>query len=1189
MSTVIYLENGLNPHLRRVEQRSGSIAALAPDWQIPFVAFVDGQPVLRADWELVLEDEQSLAFIEVGAIPQGGKGGGGGSNPLRTILMIAVMVYAGPLAQGLVFGGGVQAAAALGGMGLAAFNAGAVFVGMSLVNAISPAPKPTSPQQAAALAAPSPTYSLQAQGNSARLDAAIPEHFGEHICYPDFAAQPYAEYAGNEQYLYQLLCIGRGSYTLGTLRIEDSPISSFDEITTQVVEPYGQMTLFPASVTTSVEVAGQTLSPSVVGPFVANASGTLANKLAFDFVAPRGLYYANDDGSLASRTVNFTIEVATVDAYGNLTSGWTVLASGLSYTAATTTAQRWSWSYDVAPGRYTARVSRSGTESTASREANGVVWAGLRAYHPDAAGKNYGDVTLLAVRMRASDNLSSQASRKINVIATRKLPIWNGSAWSAITATRNPAWALAYACKQVGLTDAQLDLAGLLTLANTCTNRADTFDARFDNFLSFWEAATKIAQSVRAKPYMQGGILRVVRDQSATLPVALFSQRNIVKGSLSINYLMPTEDTADSVDISYFDSITWAPAKVRSTLAGSTALKPAKVDIFGVTGRHQAWREGLYQAACNRYRRKIITFKTEMEGFIPSFGDLIAIQHDMPAWGQGGEVTAWNPGTRILTLSEPPVFTTGTHYIGLRTRAGGLQGPYVATAGANPHDIVLDTTPDSTPYTGTDEERTHYAFGPGITWRQPARVLSAKPQNLHLVEIEAVNEDDSVHTAETGVTMPAQVFSQLSAYQNAPMVTGVAANPAPFAPAKLLISWQPSPWATHYLVEQSSDAVAWVRCADVTGNNLITQNLFGNGTLVRVAAVGFSRGPWVQINITPSPVPEAVSNLSIDGHKLLWPAVSDQDISGYRIKYQYGANTEWATATLLYDGLVTSSPYTMQVVPPGRVTMMVRAVDSEGQESATSAYIITDMGEPLVANVLESYDFKAAAWPGDISGGAEVGGNLQALQGDAFYKADIASFYLADSLPFYSDTYDAFAWTSAGWSPSSVAAGYAAVASWQVQGDAITVQYRQTGPSQYYGNDDRYFYGADADAFFELPGPWQTWPGSIVTRAEEYQWRVATAAGPVAGLLSEFRLDVDVPDKELRLGDVALAAPGTRLAGAVGLFHSIQNVQLTLHGGSTAKLLEIQDKSTTLGPLVIARNGAGTGVTATIDALLQGY
>ena len=76
MTTVVYLESVLTPHLRRVESRHGSIQVLAPDWQIPYVAFLDGKPVLRADWELVPEDNQSLAFIEISALPQGGGGGG---------------------------------------------------------------------------------------------------------------------------------------------------------------------------------------------------------------------------------------------------------------------------------------------------------------------------------------------------------------------------------------------------------------------------------------------------------------------------------------------------------------------------------------------------------------------------------------------------------------------------------------------------------------------------------------------------------------------------------------------------------------------------------------------------------------------------------------------------------------------------------------------------------------------------------------------------------------------------------------------------------------------------------------------------------------------------------------------------------------------------------------------------------
>jgi hypothetical protein len=847
MSTVIYLENGLCPQNRRVEQHTNkSIAELAPSWQTPFIAFVDGKPILRAGWELVLEENQSLVFVDADSIPMGG---GGSSNPLRTVLMLAVMTVTPSIALNML---DPEWTAILGPAGVKMFTAGVGLVGMALVNVIAPAPKLTTPQQAAELAAPSPTYSIQAQGNSARLEAAIPEQFGYLLCYPDFAAQPYVEYFNNEQYLYQLLCIGRGKYVFNPdtdVFIEDTPIHNFAEVSVTVIPPYTGETPLPSSVTTSVEVSGQTLSTTIIGPFVTNDPDTFVNKLAFDFIAPRGIYYANDDGSLASRSVSIIIEYASVDNYGNLTSGWTkVTGSAIAYSANTTTPQRWSWDCNVPNGRYTVRVSRTENESTAAREANSVVWAGLRAYHPDPPGKNYGDVTLLFIKMRASDNLSGLASKKINVKCTRSLPVWNGNTWIPDTPTRSAAWAFAYVCKQVGLTDAQIDLSALLALDAVCNSRGDTFDGRFDNFLSFWEAATKIMQAVRAKPFMQGGIMRVVRDQVATIPVALFSQRNIVKGSFSVTHLMPTPDTADSVDVSYFDSITWKPAKVRSTLAGSTADKPAKIDLFGVISREQAHREGLYQAACNKYRRKVISFQTEMGGFIPSFGDLISIQHDMPAWGQGGDVLGWNASNRYVTLSEQPVFTTGTHYIAFSRRDGSVNGPYAVIPTTDPYTVVLTSEINSfTPYTGLDEDRTRYTFGPGIAWHQPARVTSVKPQSMHLVTIEAVNEDASVHTADTGVTTPVQVFSQLSTTNFLPSISGLHAGYRYIGDRQVVLTWQPSIGAEKYHIEQSSGNGVWEYDSTVFSNRADSIARFGSLTVYRVAAVGIALGPWSEV------------------------------------------------------------------------------------------------------------------------------------------------------------------------------------------------------------------------------------------------------------------------------------------------------------------------------------------------------
>lgn len=858
-ATVIYHAHVLVPSKRRTEQATGqTIAALDPKWDRPYIALLDGKPILRKDWNLYVENGRILVFIDVEAIPAGG---GGGSNPVRMIAMLAVIAvaiaapYMAPASWGLatttVVGGVATTSVTMAG---AIASAAVMFVGSALVNAVLPAQTPRSGGNFGTGASASPTYSLQAQGNSARLEQAIPEHFGRHIAYPDFASNPYQEYSGNEQYLYQLLCLGRGYYNIEQIRIEDTAISNFEEITYEIVQPYQAVTMFPASVTTSPEVSGQDMVYNTyLGPFVANAADTLANYIGIDFVCPRGLYYAEDSGSLSAKSIGVAVEAREVDDDGDPVGAGTYTTLGTrTYTASSATPQRYSERYSVAPGRYEVRVKRTNTKDTSTRAGHDIVWGSLRAYLKDDA--TYGDVTLIAMRMRASDQLSSISSRKINVIATRRLPIWNGTSWSSPTATRSIAWALAYCCKQIGMTDAQIDLATLLQLDTTWATRGDTCDGRIDSTMSFWETLTRIGAAGRCKPYMQAGVVRSFRDQAATLPVAHFGVRNIVKNSLSIDYIMPSQDTADAVSVSYFDGSAWRQKRVLAKLPGSTAEKPAKMDLALVTSRAQAFKEGTYQAASNRYRRKVIKFSTEMEGFIPSFGDLIAIQHDMPCWGQGGEVVGWDAGTSTLTLSEPLTWETGeTHYIAFAAKNGSMVGPFVVTAGLSEYQcVVTESMIDGhgntwEPYAGSDYERSRFSFGWAYTWAQKARVLSVVPRSMERVEIQAINEDNNVHTAEEGLIVPVAPTSQLANYTAAPSLSGLLAVSRPDDVETMLLSWQPSPWADHYLIEASSDGNSWTRLGETSASTFTAKAIYGNATTLRVAAVGTARGPWVTV------------------------------------------------------------------------------------------------------------------------------------------------------------------------------------------------------------------------------------------------------------------------------------------------------------------------------------------------------
>ena len=990
---VCYLPNGLLPHQRELREVSaGSIASLAPtDWHCPFLAFVDGQVRLRADWGQALQAGQSLLFMDARGIPQGG---GGGSDPLRVLLMVAVLVATQGMGAALV--GAEYGVLAGTGLSAGVVQAGITMAGMALVSAVLPPPQRPSSMSAAALAAASPTYSLQAQGNAARLESAIPEHFGRLQVYPDFAALPYAEFAGNEQYLYQLLCIGRGDYLLEDFRIEDTPIGHFNGIHYEIVRPHRNLTLFPASVHTSVEVSGQTIpnraaewsanqhvtlvnhnfqvgDPIVIfiwsgeittyvsevisadvfrfpnsgqnltgtvgvstwlGPFVTNAPGTEANFLSLDFVAPKGFYYANDNGSLSAGEAVVRVEAQPLNDNGdvvgewqNLTqhqfvapddpmyseaiygawSDWTYGGSGnvhpqdsdvdqyltdrsgryysvrrrsvnynngqasQKFSGATTTPQRYSVRYRVTPGRYQVRMRRLYFESPSTRAASTLVWAGMRAYLTDT--RVFGDVTLLALRLRASNNLSSQSSRKINVLATRQLPAVTVYTDTETAPTRSIARALLYCARSVGLSDSQIDLTALAQLEATWTARGDYFDGRFDNFLNFWEVISKIAGAGRAKPFMQAGVLRFMRDQASSTPVALFNMRNIVKNSFSIQYLMPTAETADAVNVGYFDETTWTPTTVQARLPllpGDPLLpvRPIKVDLFGVTQREQAHREGLYLAAVNRYRRKLIKFNTEMDGFIPSLGDLIAIQHDMPAWGQGGDIidiadTLGSTGSYTFTLSENLQWQAASaHYLVITKSDGTLLGPYLATQGGQADQaIVFSSDPDFA--TGVQlrlewVEAGRYTFGWAQNTVQQARVISVKPMGLYQVALQCINEDPSVHSADQGVVSPPVVTTQLANYTNAPVVSGVTVTPMLYQSNVLLVHWQPALWADYYVIEQSSDGQNWT-AAGRTGSTSVTINgLYGATTLVRVAAVGLAKGPWsystaVTLDATPPP------------------------------------------------------------------------------------------------------------------------------------------------------------------------------------------------------------------------------------------------------------------------------------------------------------------------------------------------
>ena len=202
-------------------------------------------------------------------------------------------------------------------------------------------------------------------------------------------------------------------------------------------------------------------------------------------------------------------------------------------------------------------------------------------------------------------------------------------------------------------------------------------------------------------------------------------------------------------------------------------------------------------------------------------------------------------------LSEPLDWSAGgSHVLAFRKPDGSVAGPYQTSAGTDLYRVTLtdwDDTADPTPYTGSAMERAHYAFGPTNLNYIRARVLAVRPKSAETVEIYSVVEADAVHTADTG-TSPDAVTWLLPSRNTLPLVLGLKVTSAVDDVNTMMLSWQPSAGADHYLIEQSNGTGSWIRCGEPTSSSYPVRAIYGSSTIVRVAAVGITRGPWISIN-----------------------------------------------------------------------------------------------------------------------------------------------------------------------------------------------------------------------------------------------------------------------------------------------------------------------------------------------------
>lgn len=708
---------------------------------------------MRAQWGEAVEEGDLIHYI---TLPTD-TGGGGGSDALRTVLTIALVVAVNVYAPGAgsAISGALGGAVSVGvGTGLA--TAAFLVAGTALINAIAPLPNTSGITGSGGGPTPSTAYSTSLQGNQASPYEPIPVLYGENVYYPKYACQPYTRYEDNDQYLYALLCIGQGNYTPPVLRIDDTSIDSFTGVTSAVYEPGGtavsSQTLVAMNVVNAPEISGQDMyTERYIGPVTVCFPGLKINKVELDFILPRGLFYAESDGSLSNLQVTWVVEARRVDDYDVAISSWTVIGSEV-LNLATNSPVRKSYSYNLSSARYQVRVKRTDTRLDNNRAIHDIAWAALKGFLTGVVVGNT-TATFVGLKIKASEQLSGLSQRRVNVKVTRKLPVWDGSAWSDPQPTREIIWAFADIMRNSvygeGRPDARIDLTGLLRLHTRYYSvRNDKFDAIFESRTTIGEALKSVARAGRGTLITRMGVAALARDSYSELPAAVFNNRNIVKNSLNLNYVMKNDESSDGLLLEYWDGIqqSWTPLLIPSP-GVSSPTKLSKARIFGVTQRDHALREGMYMVAQDSWRRRFINWTTELDGMLPAYGELAAVSHDVPGWGAGGEVLEYNAGTGELVLSEDVTFVPGeNHYVRFQTTEGEAIGPYLVTQGTASNRVFMTDTPTETPNTELVQDRTRFVFGSLTSDIVMARILNIRPRAKGMVDITAVVEDNRVHT-----------------------------------------------------------------------------------------------------------------------------------------------------------------------------------------------------------------------------------------------------------------------------------------------------------------------------------------------------------------------------------------------------------------------------------------------------------
>lgn len=253
--------------------------------------WISGIECQRAHWDHVrpLPGRKVVAAI----VPEGS-----GKDAARLLATVAIIAAAVAL-PGAGFLAGTMFAS---GFGAAALTAAVGIAGTLMLNALIP------PQRAKmGNSSDVSRFAISGTQNQARRFEAVPFIAGRHRTAPPYAAAPFVENVGDDQYLRVLFCPGYGPLELSDFKIGETSLDEFEgvEIETRPGrEDDDPITLYPNTI---LEDPYSVLLDTAAG-WVQRTTRIDADEISIDLNFPRGLVRLSGSGGRELTAVELEIE-----------------------------------------------------------------------------------------------------------------------------------------------------------------------------------------------------------------------------------------------------------------------------------------------------------------------------------------------------------------------------------------------------------------------------------------------------------------------------------------------------------------------------------------------------------------------------------------------------------------------------------------------------------------------------------------------------------------------------------------------------------------------------------------------------------------------------------------------------------------------------------------------------------------